>query len=448
MRRLSDAARERLASTTARVEARMVALAGEKEEHRRRFVALDEALRARRAEADAAKTQRAQVLGQLEALRGELDAAERAAAADMGALAEEVKRLQAQTDLLRSAPVTHVATGGGGLVTMPGLPAAVASAEAAAKAGEAARWAALVAAEAAEGERRVAAVRAEGRKRFMELVRSIEGRYVAEFEGALGEINATQERDAAEARALEVKLKALSGSLAAAKAERARLEAEAGSARARAAAEAEARRERLADLQATLRRLWADGRVAPSEAAAFLRRVMARLPFSPAVAGVLDSKLAELRASAPILRAVLRRELVLYRMESLRRGIGEAEAGGSGYGLGPRSPAAGASLAHARAANLAALKEEYAQNTGELERLNDALLRDVAGFEAVRGKPFIYRGQRLLAVLQSSSGAVPLTTLGLPAEGGGGGGGGGGGAPRGGGGGADFGGSRGSGFLY
>ena len=74
---------------------------------------------------------------------------------------------------------------------------------------------------------------------------------------------------------------------------------------------------------------------------------------------------------------------------------------------------ASSTLASQRAAHLHKLNGEYGAALEELERLNDSLVRDVTGFEAVRGKPFMYKGQRLLSILQSSSGAAPISGMGL-----------------------------------
>jgi hypothetical protein len=151
---------------------------------------------------------------------------------------------------------------------------------------------------------------------------------------------------------------------------------------------------------------------------AFLKRVMAAVPFNASVAGAFGEKIKELKAAAPILRSVTRREVVLYRLENLRRSIQEvslqaATVGSSGGGGGGGGNSAGtASLAASRAAHLSKLQGEYSAQVAELERLNDGLQRDVSGYEALRNTPFIYKGQRLLDVLRNGSGAVSFSALG------------------------------------
>jgi hypothetical protein len=100
------------------------------------------------------------------------------------AMASEVAALEGQITALRgsaAADLTHAGSEGA-------VPAAVVAAEAEARDAERAKWAALVDAERSSGDRRVAEVRAAGKQQYSELVKSIEARYVAEFEGALTQV--------------------------------------------------------------------------------------------------------------------------------------------------------------------------------------------------------------------------------------------------------------------
>ena len=400
-----------LAETAARAESTLVALRKEEGALSDTTIALGEALNLRRGEAQAAVARRHALVIEVEALRDSLRAAEASDAARLREMADEVSRLEQQTALLRAAPETLTVAADGALVSTPGVPAALAAAEVAAREAERARWATLLEEARVSGERGVENVRAAGRARYKELVLSIEQRYVSEFESALAEIHARQGADAGEARALEARLGSLHEQVAAARGERARLDNEAAGARARAAGEAESKRERLAELQASLRRLWnAEGGVEPVDAAAFLRRVMSLVPYSPAVASLYDNKLGELRATAPILRGVSRREVLLFRLEHLRKAATELDASAM-LGLSRGAPDAPSATAR-RESELTRVRAEFTSTNTELTRVNESLARDITGYEATRGKHFIYKGLRLLPLLMEG---VPVASAGLAA---------------------------------
>lgn len=406
----------KLSSTASRVETALVTLAAEREELSRKAVELDELRRFKEAEAEAAVSRRQAMTSEVESLIHALNTAEAADVAALRETSEEVERLQQQTALLRSAPLTMTSTPGGEIVSMPGMPLAMAEAEATAREKERSLWAARCEEERLRGAAEVEGVRNEGKARYMAVVRSIEATCVSQFESELNDVNAKREASAGEARALEVKLREMRAAVGSARAEKARLEAEASAAKQRAMVEVEGKRERLTDLQATLRRLWSEGTVSPTEQVAFLKKVLSTVPFTPRVRESLESKLGELRSSAPILRSVTRREVLLFRMLHLRRSVEEVEgasAMGATLGMGGGGGVASSTLASQRAAHLHKLNGEYGAALEELERLNDSLVRDVTGFEAVRGKPFMYKGQRLLSILQSSSGAAPISGMGL-----------------------------------
>jgi len=262
----------------------------------------------------------------------------------------------------------------------------VAAAEEEARAAERARWAALVESERSAGERRVEEVRSEGKGRYMDLVRSIEAKYVAEFEAALGQIQARQEGDAAEARALEGRIRDLRAAVDGARGERSRLEADTGAAQARAVAEVSAKRSQLAALRQNVRAAWKAGNLADSDLGSFLRRVHAALPYSPALANALQTKLELLRGSAPILRLVTRREVLLFRLQAVRGSLADAQG---------RSATAGAS-------GVARLQAELSATVSDLDRLADTMTRELTAWESTNG-PFYYRGSRLLHSVQGAA---------------------------------------------
>lgn len=77
------------------------------------------------------------------------------------------------------------------------------------------------------------------------------------------------------------------------------------------------------------------------------------------------------------------------------------------------SSAAATSLAAHRSSHLMKLTAEYTAAGEELARLNDSLVKDLSGYEAAKGRPFLYKGQRLLNLLQVSSGGAPFSSMGL-----------------------------------
>lgn len=317
----------------------------------------------------------------------------------LGALQGEVSLLEVEAANLRAAAVAGAAA----------VTPAIAAAEAEAEAAERGKWLTLVEAERAAGERRVAEVRAAGKAQYGELVRTIESRYVAEFEEALAAMTSRQAADAEELAGLEARLVELRAAGEAARAEKARLEGEASAAAAAAAGEAASSRAKLAALQHAVRAAWAARGVDTPTVAAFLRKLQSVLPYTPQLAKLYEAKVEQLRAAAPILRSVTRREVLLYRLEAIPRAIRElarASAAAAAADASPGAPAAAASLAAQRTAQMGRLREQYTEAVTDLRRVSDQLLAEVRAYEAAREEPFLYKGARLLDSLLADDAAA------------------------------------------
>jgi hypothetical protein len=189
--------------------------------------------------------------------------------------------------------------------------------------------------------------------------------------------------------------------------QRAKLEQEAQVAQSRVSADVSQMKGRLYSLKQALRDAWREKGADASETAAFLQRVLATLPFSPQLQRLYENKLEQLRTAAPILRSVTRREVLLFRLQHIRRAVAEAEATPTPTSGAAASPAANA----ARTGQMQRLQADYASATSELERVSETLLRDLSEWEKNSGgQPFLYRGQRLLDVVLGQAAANSSAT--------------------------------------
>jgi len=390
-----------------RAEANVSSLYAEERSLRKRAAELSDAVRAKRAEAEAAAARRKALVTEVDQLREAIRAAEAADIERMVQLQGEVSQIEGQVALLKSSPLTVTAGSDGAIIQTPGVPAALAKAEHDAREAERAKWANAVEAETTAGERKVEEVKNEGRKRYLELVRSIEQRYTSEFESALAQIQDRQERDATESRQLEMRLREMRNAVDIAREQRAKLEQEAQVAQSRVSADVSQMKGRLYSLKQALRDAWREKGADASETAAFLQRVLATLPFSPQLQRLYENKLEQLRTAAPILRSVTRREVLLFRLQHIRRAVAEAEATPTPTSGAAASPAANA----ARTGQMQRLQADYASATSELERVSETLLRDLSEWEKNSGgQPFLYRGQRLLDVVLGQAAANSSAT--------------------------------------
>jgi len=390
-----------------RAEANVSSLYAEERSLRKRAAELSDAVRAKRAEAEAAAARRKALVTEVDQLREAIRAAEAADIERMVQLQGEVSQIEGQVTLLKSSPLTVSAGSDGAIIQTPGVPAALAKAEHDAREAERSKWANAVEAETSAGERKVEEVKNEGRKRYLELVRSIEQRYTSEFESALAQIQDRQERDATETRQLEMRLREMRSAVDIAREQRAKLEQEAQVAQSRVSADVSQMKGRLYSLKQALREAWREKGADASETAAFLQRVLATLPFSPQLQRLYESKLEQLRTAAPILRSVTRREVLLFRLQHIRRAVAEAESSPVPTSGAAASPAANA----ARSGQMQRLQADYASATSELERVSETLLRDLSEWEKNSGgQPFLYRGQRLLDVVLGQAAANSSAT--------------------------------------
>lgn len=404
----------RLAEAASRAEGQVSFLLAEERELHAKAEALASAVAAKRGEAEASLARRRALVDEVEQLKGALAASEAADLQRLAALQAEVSALEAQVSAVRGSGSSGGGAGSPGGPAGSGLaavPAAVAAAEAEAREAERAKWAGLLEAERGAAERRLAEVRAAGREQYAELVRGVEARYVAEFEAALAGIASRQQLDAGEIQALGGRLGEVRRAVEAARAERARLEAEANAAHLRAAEELAAQRAKLASLRQAVRAAWRDKGADPASVARFLHRLQSVLPYSPSLHKQYSGKAEQLRAAAPILRAITRREVLLFRLEHIPRAIQDAmRAMAAGSGPAGAGGAAAASASSAAAEQVSRLRGEYAAAAEELARVSDGLMRDIRAFERTRGEPFTYRGVRLLPLLEQAYGRDVVST--------------------------------------
>lgn len=398
----------RLAEAASRAEGQVSFLLAEEKELHGKAEALASAVAAKRGEAEASLARRRALVDEVEQLKGALAASEAADLQRLAALQAEVSALEAQVSAVRGS---GAGSPGGHAGSLAAVPAAVAAAEAEAREAERAKWAGLLEAERGAAERRLGEVRAAGREQYAELVRGVEARYVAEFEAALAGIASRQQLDAGEIQALGGRLGEVRRAVEAARAERARLEAEANAAHLRAAEELAAQRAKLASLRQAVRAAWRDKGADPASVARFLHRLQSVLPYSASLHKQYSGKAEQLRAAAPILRAITRREVLLFRLEHIPRAIQDAmRAMAAGSGPAGAGGAAAASASSAAAEQVSRLRGEYAAAAEELARVSDGLMRDIRAFERTRGEPFTYRGVRLLPLLEQAYGRDAVST--------------------------------------
>jgi hypothetical protein len=402
----------RLAEAAGRAESQVSYLLSEERQLKAAAAELGAGVAAKRQEAEASLARRRALVAEVEQLKAALAASEASDMQRLAALQGEVSSLEAQVTALRGSAVAAAtgglspsSPGGGGGGGAAPAAAAVAAAEAEAREAERGRWAGLLEGERAAADRRIAEVRAAGRAQYAELVAAVEGRYVAEFEAALQGIASRQQLDGAEVRALEGRLGEVRRAVEAAQGERGRLEAEARAAHLRAAEELAGQRAKLASLRQAVRAAWRERGADPAAIAGFLHRVQGVLPFSPGVQSLYRSKAEQLRAAAPILRAITRREVLLWRLDLLPRSIADAMRGLAG---GTSSASGGSNAALQE--QLQRLRGEYSAASEELGRVTEQLLRDIRAFERSRGEAFVYRGVRLLPLLEESLGREAVGT--------------------------------------
>lgn len=73
-------------------------------------------------------------------------------------------------------------------------------------------------------------------------------------------------------------------------------------------------KQQLRHLKDTLRELWTTRAVPAADILAFLKRLQAAIPYTTAVHRKYTEKISSLRASTPILQAITRREVLVYRL--------------------------------------------------------------------------------------------------------------------------------------
>jgi hypothetical protein len=401
----------RLAAAAQAAEARVAALTAEDAELKRRLGELAAEVAARKAEADASLQRRQRLTKEVEALKAALRASEQADDARLAALAAEVREVESAILATRNA--------GDEL----GPLAALRDAEDEARAAARAQWQSEVARVREAGEASVSAAREAGRRQYEDLVRSMEERYVAEFEATLASIRARQAADVERTGQLSTRLAEARAALASAREQRAKLEADISDARAKSEEVTAAKRARLELLKRMVRDAWAARAVEPATVAAFLRRVASATPYTSAVHGLYESKIAELKAAAPLYQGITRREVLRLRLGQIRRSLADllAQMSSSMTSMPVASaPMASSLLLEARQTQIRALQKEYGLASAELEMLTDVLVRDVQTFETTTGRAFLYRGARYLELLQAEAaaeagpGGSPLAPSGSP----------------------------------
>jgi hypothetical protein len=177
--------------------------------------------------------------------------------------------------------------------------------------------------------------------------------------------------------------------------------------------------------------------------------VQSTIPYSESLQRLYAAKVESLRASAPILRGITRREVLQLRMQRIQKDVSAAVEGAvaasSTASTAQQSPLRGLGSAGSLAAAVAAagdpaarlahvsrlqvrvrahlclfsdvlmisshhsrafvVQSDYAAARTELDTVTATLRKDVAAFETSRGEPFLYQGRRLADALQHADDA-------------------------------------------
>lgn len=383
----------RLADAAARAEAQVSALMREEASLVARVSELSAAVTNARAEADVASSRRAMLVSEVEALKAACSTAEAQDVSRLNALRAEVTSLEAQAAALRAGPSSARSSDSvlaEADVADDDKPGAVLAVEAEAREAERARWAERVAEVTASGEAALRDVRTVGAAQCAAAVSALEAQYMADFEAALAELTRQQAAAAEQCATLSAEYEQLTAAVAAAKAEHARVLAVSAAAAAEERAHETAARAQLRELSDALRTAWRERGVDAATIMRFVRQLSTALPYSDALAQLFAKKLASLQAAAPILRAITRREVLLYRLQHIPRAVHELLRATPGAAPGEQQAA------------LAKLRAEFASASQELVSLTASLRRDAAAYEESQGAAFMYNGVPVSAMLEET----------------------------------------------
>ncbi len=390
----------KLAAAAQASEARVAVLMAEEKELQRRTAELGEAIKKRREEAASSVQRRRELTKQVQTLKAAIKASEEADTARLSSLQTEVQQLEAQVVAARQAGAEL------------GPLAALDEAEKQAREEAQSKWLAEVERVRTEGSRALDEARDAGRKQYEELVKSMESRYVSEFETSLESIKRRQNKDEEQVKALKSRIEDVKAAIEAARADNVRVQKELHLARARTAEVVEAKRARLTALKAVVRDVWAARQTKPEHIAAFLRKVQMATPYTAQVHRMYADKIKELKSVAPLLQAITRRDVLVLRLGHIRRSMSELLAQVKGD-IGR----------HPKADQVRSLQREFGAAAAELEAVTSNLMADIQSYEAGTGRPFTYKGVRYLDTLHQEStsavGSGGVMAGGSPGRGGG-----------------------------
>lgn len=373
----------KLAAAAQASEARVAVLMAEERELQRRTGELGQAIKKRRTEAAASVQRRRELTKQVQQLKSAIRASEDADTARLEALQREVKQLEGQVVAARQAGAEL------------GPLAALAEAEAQAREEAQGKWQAELQRVREEGDKSLDEARDAGRRQYEELVKSMESRYVAEFESSLESIKRKQSKDAEQVEALRHRIEDVRAAIEAARADNVKVQKELQLAKARTGEAVEAKRARLAALKAVVRDVWAARQTKPEHVAAFLRKVQMATPYTAQVHKLYSEKVKELKAVAPLLQSITRRDVLSLRLSHIRRSMSELLA-----------IVRGNIASHPRGPEVRSLQREFGAAAAELEAVTNSLIQDVQTYEAAHGRPFVYKGTRYLDTLKEEAAAA------------------------------------------
>jgi chromosome segregation ATPase len=376
---LANRGRQLHAATT-RGEAEVAALSKEEASLRREAVLLQDAVEAKKSEAEAASVRHRGLVREVEQLKGALAQAEAADSARMETLYQEVAQAAAQVSAI--APAGHAAAAEA-LASSPALIAA----ERAAAEDERRKWDSEIDSVRGMAEGEVEQARTEGQRQYQELVGRIEKRYQTEFDTAERRIREQRHSDGKAINDLERRLREVEAATEAARADREALLHRAGAARKKAQEKLEQRAARLRSLRKALKAAWERADTPAEDVLAFLRRVQSAVPYTESIHGAYDEKLRQLRFSTPLLQAITRKEVLDYRIQHMRR---QAET------LLEKVETDATATAQ-----LEPLREQYQTTIREQEQVQRNIAAEAARYRREFGREFMHRGMAV---------ALPVTT--------------------------------------
>jgi len=365
----------KLQATAARGEAEVASLSREEAMLRREAAQLEESVRVKKAEAEAAAQRHRGLVREVEQLKAALAQAEAADGARLEALQQEVAEAAAE-----AAALAPDAAGNG---TASLRSSALSEAERRAREAEELKWQEEVESIRDAAHWEVEEARKAGQRQYQELVSRVEQRYRSEFEAAEASIKQQREADAKALDDLTKRLREVEAATEAARAERESLLRRAGSARKSAKDRVEQRLARLNSLRVALKTAWERSGAAPDEIVGFLRQVQDILPYTPEVHEAYEIKLRQMRFATPLLQALTRREVMDYRIQRMRR---QAEV------LIERHE-----VDRSATVELEALRKKYQETLREQEAVTAELAREAEAFRAEFGTDFVYRGKPIQA---------------------------------------------------